>query len=138
MPYFPPASTGGSTALSGLTDVVLTSPTNTQVLKYNGTNWVNATDATGGGGGTAPTTYSLTGIPYDSQYAEVIVTDALISSTSMISIDWGSFTDADENTPDMDDVDFYAIPATGSMTVRISVRDQGRLGGTYNIRYTIG
>lgn len=33
---------GGSTALSGLTDVTLSSPANTQVLKYNGSAWVNA------------------------------------------------------------------------------------------------
>lgn len=34
---------GGATDLGGLTDVVLSSPSNTQVLQYNGTNWVNAT-----------------------------------------------------------------------------------------------
>lgn len=39
---------GGATNLDGLSDVVLTSPTNGQVLKYNGTAWVNGTDATGG------------------------------------------------------------------------------------------
>lgn len=38
-------------ALDSLADVVITSPTNGQVLKYNGTNWVNGTDSTGGGGG---------------------------------------------------------------------------------------
>jgi hypothetical protein len=32
--------------LDSLSDVILTSPTNTQVLKFNGTNWVNAADAT--------------------------------------------------------------------------------------------
>jgi hypothetical protein len=40
---------GGSTTLDGLTDVVVTSPTLGQVLKYNGTNWQNDTDSTGGG-----------------------------------------------------------------------------------------
>ena len=33
---------GGSTTLSGLTDVTLTSPASGQVLEYNGSNWVNA------------------------------------------------------------------------------------------------
>lgn len=42
---------GGASALNDLTDVTLTSPTNGQVLKYNGSVWVNDTDATGGGGG---------------------------------------------------------------------------------------
>ena len=43
------ASGGGATNLDGLTDVVITSPSTGQVLKYNGTNWVNDTDATSGG-----------------------------------------------------------------------------------------
>lgn len=45
------SGSGGATNLDGLTDVVLTSPTQGQVLKYNGANWVNDTDATGSGGG---------------------------------------------------------------------------------------
>jgi hypothetical protein len=43
--------TGGSTTLDGLSDVVITSVSSGQVLKYDGTNWVNSTDNTGGGGG---------------------------------------------------------------------------------------
>jgi hypothetical protein len=35
------------TTLDGLTDVVITTPTNGQVLKYNGTNWINGTDDAG-------------------------------------------------------------------------------------------
>lgn len=35
--------------LNDLGDVVITAPSNGQVLKFNGTNWVNDTDATGGG-----------------------------------------------------------------------------------------
>lgn len=42
---------GGSSTLSGLTDVTISSASNGQVLKYNGSAWVNDTDATGGGGG---------------------------------------------------------------------------------------
>ena len=34
----------GNATLAGLTDVVLTSPSNGQVLKYNGTVWINGTD----------------------------------------------------------------------------------------------
>lgn len=44
-------SGSGSTTLVGLSDVQVTSPTSGQVLKYNGTKWVNGTDNTGGGGG---------------------------------------------------------------------------------------
>ena len=41
-------SGGGSSNLSGLSDVTLTNPSNGQVLKYNGTAWINDADATGG------------------------------------------------------------------------------------------
>ncbi len=34
-------------SVNDLSDVVVTSATNGQVLKYNGTNWVNAADSTG-------------------------------------------------------------------------------------------
>jgi hypothetical protein len=52
-------SGGGATTLDGLSDVVITgTPTNGQVLKYNGTNWVNGTDATGGAGD-GNTTYGI-------------------------------------------------------------------------------
>jgi len=45
---------GGATNLDGLTDVIITSPSNGQVLKYNGTNWINDTGG-GGGSGTVNT-----------------------------------------------------------------------------------
>ena len=40
------AYVSGSIALDNLTDVVITSVSNGQVLKYNGTNWVNSAEAT--------------------------------------------------------------------------------------------
>ncbi len=36
--------TSGATNLDELTDVVITTPTINQILKYNGTNWVNSTE----------------------------------------------------------------------------------------------
>ena len=76
----------GASALDGLTDVVINSGTLTtgQVLKYDGTNWVNGTDATSGtGGGGGVTSYiDLTDkpfIPYDvSELTDT--TNLLISS----------------------------------------------------------
>ena len=38
---------GGASALDDLTDVTITTPTTGQVLKYNGSAWVNDTDSTG-------------------------------------------------------------------------------------------
>lgn len=60
-----------SSVIDNLSDVVISSPSSGQVLKYNGTNWVNDTDATGGGGSgtvtsvamTVPTGLSVSGSP---------------------------------------------------------------------------
>lgn len=35
---------GGSSTLAGLSDVTVTTPTSGQVLKYDGSGWVNGTD----------------------------------------------------------------------------------------------
>jgi hypothetical protein len=43
------ATGGGASALDDLTDVIITAPSTGQVLKFNGTNWVNDTDSTAGG-----------------------------------------------------------------------------------------
>lgn len=42
---------GGASALNDLTDVVITSPSSGQVVKYNGSDWVNATVSGAFGGG---------------------------------------------------------------------------------------
>ena len=42
---------GGSSTLAGLTDVTISNLQTNEILKYNGSAWVNDTDATGGGGG---------------------------------------------------------------------------------------
>jgi len=56
------SSGGAITTLDSLTDVVITSATDGQVLKYNGANWVNAADATGAGGsGNSFTTIAVAG-----------------------------------------------------------------------------
>ena len=51
---------GGAELLQDLTNVTITSPSNGQVLKYNGSAWVNAADATDGG--TATDADTLDGI----------------------------------------------------------------------------
>lgn len=40
---------GGASDLDDLTDVILTSPASGEVLKFDGTNWINADDNTGSG-----------------------------------------------------------------------------------------
>ena len=46
------SSTSHTHTLDNLSDVIITTPSTGQVVKYNGTNWVNDTDATGGAGST--------------------------------------------------------------------------------------
>jgi hypothetical protein len=46
-------SGSGAATLDELTDVVISDPTTGQVLKFDGTNWVNDTDEAGSGGGAA-------------------------------------------------------------------------------------
>lgn len=40
----------GAASINALADVIVTAASTGQVLKFNGTNWINDTDATGGGG----------------------------------------------------------------------------------------
>ncbi len=52
---------GGASSIDGLTDVTITSPSSGEVLKYNGSVWVNDTDATGGGGGSLSSRSTVSG-----------------------------------------------------------------------------
>jgi hypothetical protein len=98
-----------------------------------------ATGASGGGGG-AVTAVTLTAIPFQNlQYAEVTVIDAAILATSKINIWPGNVLETDENSPDMENVFFNAVPGTGSMVVRVSCTGiTERLGGVYKINYSVG
>lgn len=62
-----PNSGGGTpSTLSDLTDVIITTPGNTEVLTYNGANWVNSAAAGGGGlwtAGAGDDIYYNTGTP---------------------------------------------------------------------------
>lgn len=60
---------GGSTALADLVDVSLTNPTSGQVLKYDGTHWVNGSVTTGtvtSVGLTMPTGFTVSNTPVTS------------------------------------------------------------------------
>lgn len=48
-PSFGSGGEGGATTLNGLTDVVISGAQTGQVLKYNGTQWINAADSTEAG-----------------------------------------------------------------------------------------
>lgn len=88
---------GGASALDDLTDVTITAPSTGQVLKYNGSAWINDTDATGGGG-----SVTITGTPSDNQLAiwtgsSAIEGDAALAfdtTTDLLTIGAGSITRA--------------------------------------------
>ncbi len=89
---------GGATALSGLSDVTLSSVTTGQVLAYNGSAWVNTTPSSGGGGGgaggTAPTVVQVA--DYNgSGSADVTLGSAPTSGNLLVAIGFstsGSFS----------------------------------------------
>lgn len=93
---------GGASNLDDLGDVVITgSPTNGQVLKFDGTNWVNGTDSTGGGGATALdglTDVIITGTPTTGQVLKydgtnwVNGTDAISSGSNLTTRDTAAGT----------------------------------------------
>jgi hypothetical protein len=56
-----PITGGGAATLDELTDVTLTSPSSGQVLKYNGSAWINDTDA-GGAAATESSTISASAL----------------------------------------------------------------------------
>lgn len=87
------ASASGATTLDGLTDVVITAPSLNQVLKYNGSQWINDTDATGGGGG-ASNSFETIAVAGQSNVVADSSTDTLtLAAGTGITITTSSATD---------------------------------------------
>ncbi|MGL6208733.1 MAG: hypothetical protein ACRC14_02745 [Paracoccaceae bacterium] len=91
---------GGAGPIDALSDVTITAPSVGQVLKWNGSAWVNDTDATGGGGGGGATGGSAVldfGTPPGSGVTSAVVTgQAGILSGSRIRA-WIQGSTADHN-----------------------------------------
>ena len=142
MPYFPPPSAGGSTVIVQDEGIGLGSTTTLNFVGAGVTAaGVSPTTVTipSGGGSVAFTAATITGVSYGVQYAEATVVDAAITATDKMLVVWGQVAETEENTPDMNWVSFDAVPAAGSMVVRISTTDPlERLGGTYKIKYLRG
>jgi microcystin-dependent protein len=84
-------SLGGSASVSldNLSDVVIATPASDQVLKYDGTNWVNAASP-GGGGGTVTSISAGTGLSASpsspiTTSGTLNVTDVALNPTGMIT-----------------------------------------------------
>lgn len=97
-----------SVALEDLTDVVLTFPVSGQILKYNGSNWINSSDETGSGGSGVPggtnttiqfnsgSTFSgSTNLVYDYSSDTLSGTTAQFTTISASSVTIGDAEDGD-------------------------------------------
>jgi plastocyanin len=80
--------------LNGLTDVTITSPSVGQVLKYNGSQWINDADATAGGAGAGTvTTVSVTSANgFAGTVATASSTPAITITTSITGLLKGNAT----------------------------------------------
>ena len=72
-----------ASSLDSLSDVVITTPTTSQVLLYNGTNWINSTPS---GGGTTTNALTigtgLSGTSFNGSAAVTIAIDSTVATTS--------------------------------------------------------
>jgi hypothetical protein len=106
---------GGAVQLGELTDVAITgTPTAGQVLKYDGTNWINDTDETGGGGSATTldelTDVVITGTPTTGQVLKYNGTN-WVNGTDNVGGGEGGATVLDELT----DVVITGTPTTGQV-----------------------
>jgi hypothetical protein len=116
-------ATEGDYTLTQLGDVTLTSPSNGQVLKYNGTAWVNGTDA--GGITSIATTSPITGGTITST-GTIGITQATTSTDGFLSsTDWNTFNNkqAAGNYVTLDT--FQTITASKTFSVGLSLASAG-------------
>jgi len=89
------------------------------------------------GGGSAVVTAITANVATAAIETSVIVTDASVSGTSKITIDWANCAQSDENHPGMDAVAFNAIPGTGQFTLEIFSLDTSMLFGDFKLQYSL-
>lgn len=108
---------GGASTLNDLTDVTISSPSLGQVLKYNGSVWVNDVDATSGGASSSFTSIAVAG---QSNVVADATTDTLtLVAGSNITITTDASTDsitiaATSATSALDDLTDVAISSASS------------------------
>lgn len=124
-------------SINALADVAVSAPVTGQVLKWDGSAWVNGTDATGGGGAAAIKS-ALVSIPYGVNRASVTVVDAAIAPGMNIIATQGATVDTDENEQEMDAVLFSAVAQTGQFLLTVASAARDRIGGAFRIAYTYG
>lgn len=76
-------------------------------------------------------------LPYSSRRGSATIIDAEVTALSNILVSWGSCLDTDANSPEMDDVSFFATPGSGQFTVNLSSQNKD-LGGVFKLNYLVG
>lgn len=95
-------------------------------------------DIPSGGAGSVDIKAATITAPYESyDYSETVV-DAAVSGASQLILSWGATTDDDENTPDMEDVNFSAVAGTGNFVAKICSPNNNLFGGPFKLNYLIG
>lgn len=119
------AAGSGVTDLDDLSDVTLTSPSNGQVLKYNGTAWVNGTDSTGGG-----STDTTVVVLYETNQN---------TATNFLSpgIPEGSYVILNGQTTTSQN-GLYTATSSGGVTGRVDIYTAGNYGRIFNVLQVIG
>lgn len=123
-------------SINALSDVTVTTPSTGQVLKWNGSAWVNDADATGGGG-SATIAAATVSVPYGSRDYLATVTDAGVSGASKIMLLPGFYASTDENEPAEADMTLEAA-ASGNFLVRLTAKGRESIGGVFKLQYLIG
>lgn len=96
----------------------------------------DGTQAAPAGGGAVDIETATITATYPSRYYAETVTDADVSPASQIIVGWGNVTDADANSPHMDDFVFNAVPGTGNFVVQVS--SDRPFGGPIKLNYMVG
>ena len=121
--------------IDALSDVVITTPSNGQVLKYNGSAWVNGTDATGAG---AAWTAAIITLPagMGAFEARTTIVSAGVTTSSVILTKLAPALDTDENDPEFLSLDtLIALPGTGAFEILITFREL--TSGPIKLQYQI-
>ena len=109
---------GGATTLGALTDVDTSGATAGQVLKFNGTDWVAAADATTGGGGTDADTLDGFNSTYFLDYNNFTNTPTIPTAFS------GDYDDL-TNKPTLFDGQFSSLTSTPTTLAGYGITDGG-------------
>lgn len=114
------SAVGGATSISDLDDVVISSLVSGQVLKYNGVNWVNDTDSSGGGTGLASRETSAASTSSISDGASANISISAANTYSLLKVQTSAaawvtlYTDSTNRTNDASrNEDTDPLPGSG-------------------------